>query len=83
MARVPLIDENDPDADPQARAVLDRLKAKYGEAPWNVERALANHPVLLEKLWDLADSCYFGGNLNDRQREIPYLTSAMTMECFY
>ena len=43
MARIPLIDGEDPDADPAARAMLARVRQSRGiEA--NVYRGLANHP---------------------------------------
>ncbi len=81
MARIPLVDVDDPDADPEAVELLRSLD-EAGQV-LNVTRALANHPVLLTKLFDMAGSCYFAGSLSDRQRELPYLTSAIAIECFY
>ena len=82
MTRVPLVDMDDPDADPHAVALLRSLE-DAGQEILNVHRAMANHPELMEKLFTLAGSAYFGGSLNDRQRELPYLTSAVATECFY
>ena len=82
MTRVPLVDENDPDADPQAAALLRSL-IDGGHEILNVHRAMANHPELMEKLFALAGAAYFGGSLNPRQRELPYLASAVATDCFY
>ncbi len=82
MTRVPLVDVKDPGADPHAVALLSSLD-EAGHEILNVHRAMANHPELMEKLFALAGSAYFGGSLNDRQRELPYLTSAVATDCFY
>jgi hypothetical protein len=82
VARIPAVDVDDPNADPDAVALLRGLQ-DAGHEILNVHRAMANHPELLGKLFDMAGSAYFGGNLNDRQRELPYLTSAIAIECFY
>ncbi len=81
MARVPLIDVDDPNADPNAVALLRTFADGNGDI-LNVNRALANHPELLEKLAALFAVTQSGG-LNERQRELPYLTSAIAIECFY
>jgi hypothetical protein len=82
VARVPLVDVDDPNADPDAVELLRSLEDADQEI-LNVHRAMANHPELMGKLFNLAGSAYFGGSLNDRQRELPYLTSAITIQCFY
>lgn len=79
--RVPLVDPDDPHADPRAVELVVSLAESQGEM-LNVNRALANHPELLEKLADLFATAMTGG-LNDKQRELPYLTSAVALECFY
>lgn len=54
MARLPLVDPDDPNADEAARTQLLRARAaneKNPDLPWrdiNVVQALANHPRLLE-----------------------------------
>jgi hypothetical protein len=82
VARVPLVDVDDPNADPDAVELLRSLEDADQEI-LNVHRAMANHPELMGKLFNLAGSAYFGGSLNDRQRELPYLTSAITIQCVY
>jgi hypothetical protein len=82
VARVPLVDVNDPNADPEAVALLRGLE-DAGHEILNVHRAMANHPELMGKLFDMAGSAYYGGSLNEQQRELPYLTSAIATECFY
>ena len=44
MARIPLVDPDDPEADPKARSLLLRLRRRTGR-DINVLRALANHPM--------------------------------------
>ena len=82
MTRVPLVDMDDPEADPHAVALLRSLE-DAGQEILNVHRAMANHPELMGELFDMAGSAYFGGSLTPKQRELPYLTSAVTIECFY
>lgn len=82
MARIPLVDMEDPDADPAAVALLRGIQ-EAGREVRNVHRAMANHPDLLGKLLDMASAASYRGSLNERQRELPYLTSAIAIECFY
>jgi hypothetical protein len=82
MARIPLIDGDDPGADPAARALLAKVRQSRGiEA--NVYRGLANHPKLMEKFLEFGTVAYFGNTLNPVQRELPYYTSAVANDCFY
>jgi hypothetical protein len=81
MARVPYVNVDDPDADPAAVALLQSLE-DAGQELLNVHRAMANHPEMMARLFDMASSAYFGGSLDARQRELPYLTSAVATECF-
>jgi hypothetical protein len=81
MSRVPLVDPDDPDADPGTVELLRTLAGEQGGVP-NVNRALANHPELLGKLAAFYSTAMSGG-LNPRQAELPYLTSAITLQCFY
>lgn len=85
MARIPLVDYQDPDADPKARAILQAVvdADPTGAPPLNVQRAMANHPDLMAALFGLVEVAYFNNSLNPRQRELPYLTSAIAIDCFY
>ena len=85
MARIPLIDPDDPDADPLAYELLQGIaQAQPESGALNVQRALANHPVVMQKLFELIDVAYFNNSLPDpKLRELPYLTSAIANNCFY
>ena len=50
MARIPLVDPDDADADQKARALLLRLRARSGR-DINVLRALANTRKSITQLW--------------------------------
>ena len=83
MARIPLPRSDDPDADPEVTALLRRLEAKQRFPAANVQRALANHPQLMEAMWAMAEVTYFKNSLDPVQRELAYYTAAVTNECFY
>ena len=85
MARIPLQDPDDPNIDPKAKALLEGVRDAQPEVGiLNVHRALANHPEAMEPLFALLDKAYFSNSLPDaRQRELPYLTSALANNCFY
>ena len=83
MARIPLVDHHDPDADPKAVELLTAVEGAQDVGILNVHRALANHPELMQSFFDFAGVAYIANSLEPRQRELPYLTSAMAIECFY
>lgn len=83
MARIPLIDPDDPGTDPETRRVLESSVSSEGHGPpelLNVLRALANHPQLLEGLSSMAAAVE---ELSPAQKELAYLTAALTNNCFY
>lgn len=82
MARIPLVSGDDPDADPEARALLAMVRESRGREV-NVYRGIANHPGILEAVLKLGQVAYFGNSLDPVQRELAYYTSAVTNECFY
>lgn len=82
MARIPLIDPDDPTADPKAAALLKAAEGMGGTGR-NIFRVLANHPDMLEAVLGLASVAYVGGRLTAKQAELAYLTSAVALECFY
>jgi alkylhydroperoxidase family enzyme len=88
MARLPLIDPDDPGADPQARTLLAAVRAglSASELPWqdiNVYRAMANHPAAFGGLLTFGQAAYQGNSLTPAQRELAYLTASVTNDCHY
>ena len=84
MARIPLVDHHAPDVDQRAAALLSAVEgSRSGRAVLNVHRVLANHPELMDAFNRFASVAYFHNSLNPRQRELPYLTSAVAISCFY
>jgi hypothetical protein len=85
MARIPLWNPDDPEVDPHAKALLESVENAQPEVGvLNVHRALANHPQAMEQLFTFLETVYFQNSLpTTRQRELPYLTSAVANNCFY
>ncbi|MCH9671307.1 MAG: carboxymuconolactone decarboxylase family protein [Gammaproteobacteria bacterium] len=84
MARLPLIDSNDPDADPLARKMLQQVTAmRGGTVEPNIYRSLANHPQALEAVMRLATVAYFKNSMTPAQRELAYLTASLANDCHY
>jgi hypothetical protein len=80
VARIPLIDPDDPSFHPALRQEL--LKWSFGPsgAP-NVIRAMANHPLLLR---GLAHPVYGPeARITPAQRELAYLTASVANRCHY
>lgn len=82
MARIPFVDPDDPTADPQAAALLREVHNAQG-VTLNVHRALANHPVLMAKIFELGEIAYFDNGLDPVARELAYYTSAVANDCHY
>jgi alkylhydroperoxidase family enzyme len=82
MARIPLVDPDDPDADPKARALLLRLRARMGR-DINVLRALANHPDVMENFLHLGAQPPAPALIRPDQRELAYLTASVANDCHY
>jgi hypothetical protein len=83
MARIPLVDPDDPSADPKAVGLLKAMEAGNEAGLFNMQRVIANHPALAESFFSFAQVAYFNGNLSPKQAELPYLTSAIAIDCFY
>ena len=80
VARIPLVDLGDTNADPAAREILERLTGSPLGAP-NVLRAMANHPGILR---DGAQVAYRPGSLiSAADRELAYLTASVVNNCHY
>ena len=84
MARLPLVDSNDENADPLAREVLKAVAAARGRSvDPNVYRAIANHPRALQKMVEFGTVVYFQNSMTPAQRELAYLTASVSNECHY
>ncbi|MDQ6649974.1 MAG: carboxymuconolactone decarboxylase family protein [Actinomycetota bacterium] len=84
MARLPLVDSDDPTADPLARQVLKATAAARGRSvDPNVYRAIANHPEALQAMVAFGTVVYFENSMTPAQRELAYLTASVTNECHY
>ena len=82
MARIPLVDPDDPDADPKARALLLRLRQRSGR-DINVLRALANHPDVMETFLHMGAQPAPTSHIRPDQRELAYLTASVANDCHY
>lgn len=84
MARLPLVDSDDENADPLARQVLKAVAAARGRSvDPHVYRAVANHPRALQKMVEFGTVVYFQNSMTPAQRELAYLTASVTNECHY
>ena len=81
MARLPLVNPDDPGLDPRTAAMLREVAEGSPIGLVNMHRTIANHPPLMRALWDF--SAVVTGPLTGKQFELTYLTSAVAMDCFY
>jgi alkylhydroperoxidase family enzyme len=79
VTRIPLVDPNEPGADPE----LKRAVAGLGGIHPNVYRAIANHPGALEAFSAFGKVVYFDGALTPAERELAYLTASVVNNCHY
>lgn len=83
MARIPILDENDPDLDPQVRAALLEAGQSRGRLI-NVYRALANRPAALRAMTGLLQTAYRkDSTLEPQHAELAYITATTVNNCFY
>ncbi len=83
MARIPLLDENDPATPPEARERLLEAKRSRGRLI-NIYRAMANRPAALAAFTGLAATVYRSGtSLAPQHAELAYLTATAVNDCFY
>jgi alkylhydroperoxidase family enzyme len=89
VPRLPLVDPDDPDADPRATGLLKAIRTGLVERedlPWqdiNVYRAMANHPEALGGLLAFGESAYRGGSLSPAHQELAYLGASVANDCHY
>ncbi len=82
MARIPLLQEDDPTTPADARALLAASKAGRGRLV-NLYRALANHPAALQAFGALGGATYRGPNLSRKEAELAYTTATVVNSCYY
>ncbi len=83
MARIPILDENDPALSPQARTALEAAGKARGRLI-NINRALANRPAALTAITALLQTVYRNGStLAPQHGELAYLTATAVNDCFY
>jgi alkylhydroperoxidase family enzyme len=83
MARIPILDENDPELDPAAREALEKAGRSRGRLV-NVYRALANRPEALTVLSQLLQTVYRkNSTLAPQDAELAYITATSVNDCFY
>ncbi len=79
--RIPLVDPGDPGLDDQTRTLLQGMHD--AGADFNVIRALANHPGLLDGFMHLSSVAYWGSSVPAPLRELAYLTTSTENSCHY
>ena len=83
MARIPLVDENDPATPPAAREQLLEAQRSRGKLI-NIYRAMANRPEALAAFTTFAATVYRkGSTLAPQHGELAYLTATAVNDCFY
>ncbi|MGI9411362.1 MAG: hypothetical protein ACR2OV_14880 [Hyphomicrobiaceae bacterium] len=83
MARIPILDENDPKLDPATREALLEAGSARGRLV-NVYRALANRPEAMTLLSQLMQTVYRNNStLKPQHGELAYLTATSVNDCFY
>ena len=83
MARIPILNENDPTIPEAARAAL-LAAGQFRGRVLNVYRALANRPPALLALTQLIQTVYrTNSTLEPRHGELAYLTATAVNDCFY
>ena len=89
MARLPLVDPDDPDTDPTAKALLNAVRAGLSHSerlPWtdiNVYSSMANHPEAFGALLQFGGVVYQANGLTPAQRELAYLGASVANDCHY
>ena len=83
MARIPILQENDPDLSADSRAFLAESGKARGKM-LNLYRALANRPEAGRALSELVRTVYRSGStLPPKDAELAYLTATVVNNCYY
>lgn len=83
MARIPILDENDPALPEDARQALAEAGQSRGRLI-NIYRALANRPEVLRAFTQFAATVYRAkSTLVPKNAELAYLTATAVNDCYY
>lgn len=83
MARIPLLQEDDPTTPAETRELLHATKGSRGRLV-NLYRALANHPAALQAFTTLGATVYGRNSSLSRQyAELAYTTATVVNHCYY
>lgn len=82
MGRLPLVDPDDPAADPTAAGLLRAMRTAFGR-DFAVLQAVANHPEALQGLAGFLSVAYANNSLTPGQRELAYLGASVVNNCHY
>ncbi len=79
--RIPLVDPDDEGLGDSTRALLEGMRD--AGLDYNVIRALANHPPILEGFMAFSGAAYWGSSIDPPIRELAYLTASLENQCHY
>jgi len=83
MARIPILQEDDPATPPDAKLYLQEARQVRGQLV-NIYRAMANRPEAGRAFSQLAGTVYRGTTtLDPKQAELAYLTATVVNNCYY
>ena len=83
MARIPLLDENDPSLPADIRLSLQEAAAARGRL-LNIHRAMANRPEAARAFQQMVQTVYRGSStLEPKHGELAYLTATAVNNCYY
>jgi AhpD family alkylhydroperoxidase len=72
------------DASPEARAVMDDIKAKRGVPDVNnAWKAMARHPGVMRRFWEHAQAVMQPGALDAKTKELIYVAVSVANGCHY
>jgi len=81
MARIPLVNEDDPATPAEVREMLQDIKAT-GRLR-NIYRAMANHPAALRPFFALGAATYRSDSLTRAEAELAYTAATVANNCYY
>ncbi len=81
MARIPLVNEDDPATPADLRELLGAIKAT-GRLR-NIYRAMANHPEALRTFYAFGAATYRSDSLTRAQAELAYTAATVANSCYY
>jgi len=79
--RIPLPGRDDDQLDADTQSLLRGMRD--ADVDFNVIRALANHPALLQGFMAFSSAAYWGSSIDPATRELAYLTASLENDCHY